>query len=128
MEAVMNRWVIVIAVATSSLGIGCQDEVRCERERMDLNKAWSELRTAATHHKMEGTDVPTWAVIENKAETLESSFQTRQVTWNSAKKASDVIASKLPTLESSEGVKLAGFKNSAESAIKQQTSFEKECR
>jgi hypothetical protein len=128
MEAVMNRWVIVIAVATSSLGIGCQDEVRCERERMDLNKAWSELRTAATHHKMEGTDVSTWAVIENKAETLESSFQTRQVTWNSAKKASDVIASKLPTLESSEGVKLAGFKNSAESAIKQQTSFEKECR
>jgi len=128
MEAVMNRWVIVIAVTASSLGIGCQDEVRCERERMDLNKAWSELRTAATHHKMEGTDVSTWAVIENKAETLESSFQTRQVTWNSAKKASDAIASKLPTLESSEGVKLAGFKNSAESAIKQQTSFEKECR
>jgi len=128
MEAVMNRWAIVIAVTASSMGVGCQDEVRCERERMDLNKAWSELRTAATHHKLEGTDVPTWSVIENKAELLESSFQTRQVTWNSAKKASDVIASKLPTLESSEGVKLAGFKNSAETAIKQQSSFEKECR
>jgi hypothetical protein len=128
MEAVMNRWVIVIAVTASSLGFGCQDEVRCERERMDLNKTWSELRTAATRYKLEGSDVSTWAVIENKAETLESSFVTRQVTWSSAKKASDDIASKLPTLESSEGVKLASFKNSAESAIKQQSSFEKECR
>lgn len=124
----MNRWVIVIAVTASSVGIGCQDEVRCERERMDLNKAWSELRTAATRHKLEGTDVPTWTVIENKAELLESSFQTRQVTWNSAKKASDEIASKLPTLDSSEGVKLTSFKNSAETAIKRQSSFEKECR
>ena len=124
----MNRWVIVIAVTASSFGWGCQDEVRCERERLDLNKAWAELRTAATHHKLEGTDVSTWSLIENKAELLESSFQTRQVTWNSAKKASDEIASKLPTLESNEGVKLVSFKNSAETAIKQQSSFEKECR
>jgi hypothetical protein len=128
MEAVMNRWVIVIAVTASSLGVGCQDEVRCERERMDLNKAWAELRTAATHHKLEGTDISTWTVIEKKAETLESSFMTRQVTWNSAKKASDEIASKLPALETNEGVRLASFKNSAETAIKQQTNFEKECR
>ncbi|HEY3254503.1 MAG TPA: hypothetical protein VGJ91_11155 [Polyangiaceae bacterium] len=124
----MNRWVIVIAVTASSLGLGCQDDVRCEKERMDLNKAWSELRTAATQRKLEGTDVPTWAVIEKKAETLESSFVTRQVTWNSAKKASDEIASKLPALESTEGTKLASFKNSAETAIKQQSTFEKECR
>jgi len=128
MEAVMNRWVIVVAVTASSFGFGCQDEVRCERERMDLNKAWAELRTAATHHKLEGADVSIWAVIEKKAETLESSFMTRQVTWNSAKKASDEIASKLPVLETNEGVRLASFKVSAETAIKQQSSFEKECR
>jgi hypothetical protein len=128
MEAVMNRWVIVVVLTASSLGLGCQDEVRCERERLDLNKAWAELRTAATHHKLEGTDVPTWSVIEKKAELLESSFVTRQVTWNSAKKASDEIASKLPALESVQGVKLASFKNSAETAIKRQSSFEKECR
>jgi len=125
----MNRWVIVVAVTASSFGFGCQDEVRCERERMDLNKAWAELRTAATHHKLlEGADVWIWAVIEKKAETLESSFMTRQVTWNSAKKASDEIASKLPVLETNEGVRLASFKVSAETAIKQQSSFEKECR
>jgi len=123
----MNRWVIVIAVAASSLGFGCQDDARCERERLDLNKAWSELRTAAMHRKLEGTDVPTWTAIETKAELLESAFMTRQVTWNSAKKASDEIASKLPALEASD-VRLASFRNSAESAIKQQTNFEKECR
>jgi hypothetical protein len=128
MEAVMNRWVIVIAVTASSFGVGCQDEVRCERERMDLNRSWAELRTAATRYKLEGSDVSTWTVIEKKAETLESSFVTRQVTWNSAKKASEEIASKLPRLESGEGVKLASFRSSAETAIKQQSSFEKECR
>jgi len=67
-------------------------------------------------------------VIEKKAETLESSFMTRQVTWNSAKRASDEIASKHPALEAGEGVRLVGFKNSAETAIKRQSSFEKECR
>jgi len=123
----MNRWAFVIAVTASS-GFGCQDEMRCERERMDLNKVWSELRTAATHYKLEGTDVSTWAVIENKAELLESSFMTRQITWNSAKKASDAIASKLPHLTSTDGVELVGFRTSAETAIQQQTSFEKACR
>ena len=123
----MNRWAIVIAVTASSFGVGCQDEVRCERERLDLNKAWSELRAAATHRKLEGSDVPTWTVIENKAELLESSFMTRQVTWNSARKASDAIASKLPALESGD-VGLASFRKSAESAIEQQSHFEKECR
>jgi len=124
----MNRWAIVITLTASSFGFGCQDDVRCEQVRLDLNKTWAELRAAAMRHKLEGKDVPTWAVIENKAELLESSFMTRQVTWNSAKKASDDIASKLPALRSDEGVRLAGFRNSAETAIKQQSSFEKECR
>jgi hypothetical protein len=130
MEAVMNRLVFVVSVALPLLllGTGCQDDVQCERERLDVNKAWSELRTAATHRKLEGSNVSTWTEIENKAELLESSFVTRQVTWNSADKASKEIASKLPALESSGDVSLASFRASAESAIKQQSSFEKACR
>jgi len=121
----MNRWVIVMSLAASLL-VGCKDEVQCERARLDVNKAWSELRSAAMHRKLEGTDVSTWTEIETKAELLESSFVTPQVTWTSANKASQDLAAKLPALEGD--VKLASFRTSAESAIKQQHSFEKECR
>ncbi len=123
----MTRWVIVTSLAATLL-VGCQNDAQCERERLDLNKAWSELHTAATHHKLEGTDVPTWSEIENKAELLESSFMTRQVTWTSADKASQDLASKLPALESSGDVRLASFRASTESALKQQNAFEKQCR
>ncbi len=123
----MTRWVFMVSVAAMPL-VGCQNDAQCERERLDLNKAWSELHTAATHHKLEGTDVSTWSEIENKAELLESSFMTRQVTWSSAEKASQEIASKLPALESSGDVRSATFRTSTESALKQQTAFEKQCR
>ena len=123
----MTRWVIVMSLGVSALA-GCKDEVRCERQRLDLDKTWAELRTAATHRKLEGVDVPSWTDIESKAELLESSFETRQVTWNSADEASKAIESKLPALESSGDVSLASFRASAESAIKQQDSFEKSCR
>jgi len=126
----MNQWVFVVSGALPLLlfGSGCQDDAKCERERLDVNKAWSELRSAATHRKLEGSNVSIWSEIENKAELLESSFVTRQVTWNSADKASKEIASKLPALESSGDVSLASFRASAESAIKQQSNFEKTCR
>ncbi|MET0792700.1 MAG: hypothetical protein ABW061_14360 [Polyangiaceae bacterium] len=124
----MKRWFFVVSGALPLLVGGCQDDVQCERERLDLNKAWSELRTAATQHKLQGTDVSTWTEIENRAELLESAFVTRQVTWSSADKASKEIQSKLPALESSGDVRLASFRASAESAIKQQSGFEKSCR
>ncbi len=125
----MKRWFFVVSLALPLLALtACQDDVKCERERLDLNKAWSELRTAATQRKLSGTDISTWTEIENKAELLESSFVTRQVTWNSADQASKAIESKLPALESSGDVSLVSFRASAESAIKQQSSFEKSCR
>jgi len=124
----MKRCFFVVLVALPLLVGGCQDDVRCERERLDVNKAWSELRTAATHRKLGGSNVSIWTEIENRAELLESSFETRQVTWNSADKASKEIASKLPVLESSGDVSLASFRASAENAIQQQSQFEKSCR
>ena len=127
MEAVMNRLVMMMSIALSLL-VGCKDEVQCERTRMDLNKAWSELRSAATRRLQEGTDVPTWTEIEKKTELLESSFMTPQVTWTSAAQAGQAIAAKLPALESTGDAGLVGFRTSAESALKRQTAFEKECR
>ena len=123
----MNRWVTVMSLATCSL-VGCKDEVHCERQRLNLDRTWSQLREAATHRKLEGVDVPSWTDIETKAELLESSFLTQQVTWDSADKASEAIAAKLPAMHSDNDAQLVGFRNSAESAIKEQNAFEKECR
>jgi hypothetical protein len=127
MEAVMNRSMIVMSFCACSL-VGCKDDVRCERERLNLNKTWAELHQSATHRKLEGVDVPTWSDIENKTELLEISFMTPQVTWESADKASKDIESKLPALHTDQNAQLVGFRTSAESAIKQQGSFEKDCR
>jgi hypothetical protein len=124
----MHRWVIVMSLLAASPLMACEDEVRCERARLDLDKTWGELRLAATHRVLEGVDVPSWMDIEKKVELLESSFMTRQVTWESADKATHELASKLPVLHTDQEAQLVSFRNSAESAIKQQGSFEKECR
>ena len=127
MEVVMNRYWIVMSLAACTL-LSCKDDVRCERQRLDLDKTWAELRAAATHKKLEGMDVPSWTDIEKKAELLESSFMTQQITWDSADQASQAIAAKLPAMHAQNDAQLVGFRNSAELAIKQQNSFEKECR
>lgn len=122
----MKRPVSVIWIFGVILA-GCKDDAQCERQRLQVNRAWSELHLAATRRKLEGSDVPTWAAIENRAELLESSFETAQVTWESARKASQDIAAKLPGLESGDA-RLVGFKASFDSALKQQNDFEKTCR
>ena len=107
---------------------GCKDDVQCERARMDLNKSWSELREAATRRKLDGVDLPAWTDVENKAELLESSFVTRQVTWDSATKASQSIAAALPQLHAGQEALAVSFRTSAESALKEQSNFERQCR
>lgn len=123
----MNRWLIVISLAVCSL-VSCKDDVRCERQRLELDKTWAELRVAATRKKLSGVDVASWTDIETKADLLESSFMTQQITWDSADKASQAIAAKLPAMRAESDAQLLGFRNSAELAIKQQKEFEKECR
>ncbi|MEP7050829.1 MAG: hypothetical protein ABJB12_10765 [Pseudomonadota bacterium] len=123
----MNRWLVVVSLGVCSLA-GCKDDARCERQRLDLDRTWAELRVAATRKKLQGVDVPSWTDIETKAELLESSFMTQQITWDSASKASQAIAAKLPAMQAESDAQLVGFRNSAELAIKQQDSFEKACR
>ena len=125
----MGRFAMFVSVplALSVLG-ACKDDVQCEKARMDLNKSWSELRQAASRRKLDGVDIPAWTDVENKTELLESSFVTRQVTWDSAAKASQAIAVELPQLHADHEALAAGFRTSAESALKQETDFEKQCR
>jgi hypothetical protein len=107
---------------------GCQDDMKCERERMELNKSWSEVREAATRRKLDGVDTAAWTDIETKTELLESSFVTPEVTWDSATKAGQAVAAELPQLHADHDALAVGFRTSAESALKEQSDFEKQCR
>jgi len=106
----------------------CKDDVKCERARMELNKSWSEVRQTATKRKLDGVDTASWTDVENKTELLESSFVTRQVTWDSADKAGQAIAAALPSLHAENDTLATSFRSSAESALKEQSDFEKQCR
>jgi len=95
---------------------------------MDLNKSWSEVRQTASRRKLDGVDTASWTDVETKTELLESSFVTPQVTWDSADKAGQAVAAALPGLHAENDTLAASFRTSAESALKQQSSFEKQCR
>ncbi|HEY4160286.1 MAG TPA: hypothetical protein VGM29_19370 [Polyangiaceae bacterium] len=123
----MDRFVIVIPMLVSLL-IGCKDQAQCEKERNELYKTWGGLRAEATHRKLEGVDVPGWTDVEKKAETLESSFMTPSVTWDSAEKARQIITAALPDLHTDSPAMLTSFRSSVDSASKQQAVFEKDCR
>ena|SRR5450432_1786732 len=124
----MGRFAMFVSVplVLSLLG-ACKDDVQCEKARMDLNKSWSEVHQAASRRKLDGVDTPAWTDVENKSELLESSFVTRQVTWDSAAKASQAIAVELPQLHADHEALAASFRSSAESALKQESDFEKQC-
>ena len=125
----MGRFIVLVLLALCLFLLGgCKDDVQCEKARMDLNKSWSELREAAARRKLDGVDTSAWSDVESKTELLESSFVTRQVTWESAAKARQAIAAQLPQLHADHDALAVSFRTSAESAIKQQSEFEKECR
>jgi hypothetical protein len=126
----MGRFAMLLPLPVLALSVlsACKDDAQCERARMELNKSWSELREAATRRKLDGVDLPVWTDVENKTELLESSFVTRQVTWESATKASQAIAAALPRLHAGQEALAVSFRTSAETALKEQSKFEKQCR
>ena len=128
----MKRYAVLLAPPLACIAAAllpsCKDDVKCERERMELNKSWSEVREAATRRKLDGVDTAAWTDIENKTELLESSFVTPEVTWDSAAKAGQAVAAALPQLHADHDALAVGFRTSAESALKEQSDFEKQCR
>jgi hypothetical protein len=123
----MGRFAMLLYAVSPLLG-GCKDDAPCERARMDLNKAWAEVHLAATRRKLDGVDTPAWTDVESKTELLESSFLTSEVTWESAGKASQFVAAALPGLHADHEALATSFRNSTESALKEQSAFEKQCR
>jgi hypothetical protein len=80
------------------VALGCQQNTQCESERLELAKTWETLRNTAASRKHVPEDsalteaerserLQAWTKIEEKADLIRSSFETRQVTWEPAQKA-----------------------------------------
>jgi hypothetical protein len=123
----MIRWLITASLALSLI-VGCKNDEACERARLDLSKAWGELREAAARRKLAGVDVEGWAFVEDRTSLLESSFMTSQVTWSSADKARTELAARLPSLSTDAPAHLVGYRTSVDAALKQQEAFSAQCR
>lgn len=120
------RSIALLSVAL--LGVACDQGAKCERERLEVFKAWDEVHKAAYERKLAGVDQEQWKVIESKADLLQSAFATKQITWDSADKAQDAIAKLAPTLKTDSEVKLEVFRNSAARASGAQRDFAATCR
>lgn len=82
------RGVLAFATALCALATlpGCTESKACERQRLELAKAWEEVNKAAEEAKLAGGEELQWANIQKKLEVLRSAFATPQVTWDSANK------------------------------------------
>ena len=117
---------LACSVATA-LG-GCKADEQCERARLDLAKAWGDLRASAVKRKLAGVDVEGWTKIEERTSLLESSFMTPQVTWSSADKARTELKQMLQGRQTDTDANLKGYLLSVEAADEQQTAYAERCR
>lgn len=123
----MIRCLTTVVVATALL-TGCKESRECERARMDLSKTWLGLSEAAHRRQLAGVDIEGWKFIETKAQLLESSFMTTQLTWESADKARADLAARVPSVSTDTEANMTGYRLSFDAALKQQDAYAKQCR
>jgi hypothetical protein len=119
-------------------GAGCHDP-ECEASRLELTRTWQTLRDTATSRKQipEGAGltqdeeqgrIRVWTVIEDRAELLRSSFETKQVTWPSADKARGELGEAFKPLASKDDPMTQGFALTLNEADQRMAAFRKSCR
>ncbi|MEN9581229.1 MAG: hypothetical protein RJA70_4238 [Pseudomonadota bacterium] len=87
-------------ILLSGMGIACEPNRECERERMALARSFEQVQLTAAKAKVLSEEraksmdtdakkdhVGRWSLLENKAGLLHSAVMTEQVTWNSAEDA-----------------------------------------
>lgn len=106
---------------------GCDASADCEKKRLELFRAWESVHEAAYERKLAGVDEATWTKIEAKTDLLQSAFATRQVTWDSANKASGELEQLAAAANTDAQIQLEVFKTSAAEARAKQAAFFDAC-
>lgn len=128
---------LLAMVGAAALALGCQDR-ECEAARLELTQTWQTLRATATSRQQipEGLSlsqaeqderVRTWKSIEERAELVRSSFETRQVTWPSADKARKDLGTLFTPLQAKDDPVTRGFAVMLGEADKRMATFRKQC-
>ena len=137
----MNRFVCVavaLSIGCFSLG-GCKDRQACEEARLRMSRTWEDVKNTAAARKVpasyevlsekEKADREAkWAPIEIEAETLRSSFETPQVTWDAADRARGVIQAKFSEIPNDGNPLVQGFGRQLSSANVQYEELKASCK
>ncbi len=137
----MSRFVCVaVALSIGCFALsGCKDKQACEEARLRMSKTWEDVKKTAAARKVpasyevlsekEKADRQAkWAPIELEAETLRSSFETPQVTWDAAERARGVIQAKYSEIPSNGNPLIEGFGRQLSSANVQYDQLKSSCR
>lgn len=108
--------------------VACDNNSECEKARLQAFRAYQTLHSAAVQRKLAGVDVERWAAMENKTDLLQSAFATQQVTWRSAEKTQQEVATELASVKTDNDVNLEIFKGSAKEAFNLQDALTKQCK
>lgn len=119
---------LVIASVCALVAFGCKDNAECDKSRLALAKSWHGLAESAARRQLAGVDIEGWKYVQGRAQLLESSFMTTQVTWDSADKARKEIAERAGGLQSDAPANVEGFRLSLKAALDEQDAFAKKCR
>ena len=121
---------IKCAIVVGFIGCAACRNEECERERVELASKWEQVVQNAARRAtgaVEGSGSPaTWKQIEEKAELVQSSFETPQVTWPAAEKGKSEAEAQFKSLEGADDVR--AFKLRLNEASEAYTAFEKNCR
>jgi len=131
---------VSVGLALAGLvALGCQQNTQCEQERLELAKTWETLRNTAASRKHVPEDSPlseaqrterlqSWTKIEEKADLIRSSFETRQVTWEPAERARKELEELYKTAANPEDPLIQGFGVLLGTADKQYEGFRSACK
>ena len=120
----------------------CKDSQACESARLELGRMWKEAKATASKNQVIRPDVigemndaeknqhiETWTDLTAKAELLESSYQTTQVTWDSAEQAEKELQTELATYKGHQPkIAFQGFEMLVKEAAEKSKKFEQQCR
>jgi hypothetical protein len=137
----MNRFVCVsLALSIGGFVVtGCKDRQACEEARLRMSRTWEEVKKTAAVRKVpasyevlsekEKADREAkWRPIEIEAETLRSSFETPQVTWDAAERSRGVIQAKYSEIPSAGNPLIEGFGRQLSSANVQYEELKANCK
>jgi hypothetical protein len=137
----LTRWCVLSrAVAVALCGAAsCKNQEACEKARVKMAHTWESVMATAGKRKIpssyeelnpsdKAARLAQWQPIQDQAETLRSSFETEQVTWNAADKATGKIEEKLKHIPTASDPLNQAFATQFELARTEYGEFSDQCR